>query len=169
MPEAHDPNVTILAAQTFFKGELSATGPVKILGQFEGAVKQSTELLVGANAQVTASLEGETVVVEGSVQGDILARQRLQLGPKAHVQGDITAASLTVAEGATFIGRVAVGGSLSGEPVQPTRKLTTESKSGASRPTVKVAADWATEPTPAGTDWLGQSSKTPGWVKAATE
>lgn len=150
--------LTVIGQGTVLRGELQAAGPVRVLGSVEGQVSCTSELHIGPSAQVSASVEAETVVVEGRVQGDILARQRLQLGPKANVQGDITSGALTVAEGATFVGRVAVGG----EAVSGFRKQTPDAKPRAAKPQ-------ATEPKPETTtaDWLGQQAKTPSWVKAA--
>jgi len=150
--------LTVIGQGTVLRGELQADGPVRVLGSVEGQVRCTSELHIGPAAQVSASVEADTVVVEGRVQGDILARQRLQLGPKANVQGDITSGALTVAEGATFVGRVAVGG----EAVSGFRKQAPESKP-------RTAKAPATEPKPETTtaDWLGQQAKTPSWVKAA--
>jgi cytoskeletal protein CcmA (bactofilin family) len=144
---------SILGPRTSVTGELTVNGPVHILGTFEGAIRGATEVLVGPQGKVTASLEADVVVIEGSLRGDVVARQRLQLGPKAHVQGDLTAGSLIVAEGATFMGRVGVGADAMSKP-------TLESKPVSPRPLDIV--------TPATADWLTQSAKTPSWVRAAT-
>jgi cytoskeletal protein CcmA (bactofilin family) len=167
MPDlsAHD-QTTVLGPSSVLKGELTAAGPIRLLGTFEGVLRGAPEITVGPDAQVNATLEGDVVTIEGTVRGDILARQRLTLGPRARLDGDISAGSLTVAEGATFAGRVAVGGDLSlarkGVPapepkVALPRPVAVPARPADPRPEVTVAADWLASPGP-----------TPNWVKAAT-
>jgi cytoskeletal protein CcmA (bactofilin family) len=166
-------NESVLGPDAIFKGELSVSGPIRILGRFEGTLNGAPELLVGPEADVRANVSADVVTVEGKVQGDITARTRLLLGPRAHVEGDITSASLTVADGATFVGRVSVGA----EPAP--RKPAVQVVPGPIPPqqvvlpraVVKVSSEWAGEPAPAAApgDWLTQPIvKTPGWVKSAT-
>jgi hypothetical protein len=54
-------------------------------------------------------LEAGTVIVDGTVDGDILARERVQLNGSARVNGDVIAEKLIVAEGASFSGHCRVG------------------------------------------------------------
>src|SRR5262249_29790265 len=60
-------------------------------------------------AQCKAAVEGATVIVDGLIEGDVQARERVQLNAKARVIGDIISATLVVAEGATFSGHCRVG------------------------------------------------------------
>jgi cytoskeletal protein CcmA (bactofilin family) len=49
------------------------------------------------------------VEVGGVVIGDILGNGKVELGPRARVEGDITSATLAIADGAIFIGRSVMG------------------------------------------------------------
>ena len=51
------------------------------------------------------------MAARGTVKGNIVAEDKVELGPEARVEGDITCQTLVVAEGAMFCGR-----SLMGEP-----------------------------------------------------
>jgi cytoskeletal protein CcmA (bactofilin family) len=42
--------------------------------------------------------------------GDILGKGKVELGPRARVEGDITSTTLAIAEGAFFRGRSIMGG-----------------------------------------------------------
>ncbi len=100
--------VTVLGPDARFKGDLVVDGILKVLGTFEGNVRAG-EVHIGPNAQSNASIEASTIVIDGKHQGDLVAKDCLQLTSKANVQGDVTAAALAVAEGATFVGRCIVG------------------------------------------------------------
>ncbi|TVQ30496.1 MAG: polymer-forming cytoskeletal family protein [Phycisphaeraceae bacterium] len=100
---------TVIGADTHIKGEMSFDGHARILGTFEGKISAKGELHVAEGANCKASVEAGAVQVDGSVEGDLTARDRLQLNPKARIKGDMTAAKLVVAEGASFTGHCRIG------------------------------------------------------------
>ncbi len=156
-------NTTILAPDAIFRGEMTISGPAKLLGVLEGSLRGKGDVLVGANARCAANLEADTITVEGVVQGDIMAREKLQLGSKANVQGDVTAAALMVAEGATFAGRVSVGP----EAVAAASNLARKNGTIEAKPTLRkpVMAEGSSND-----DWLSQagvSAKPAGWMSSA--
>lgn len=151
--------VTVLGPECVLKGDLQLRGPCRILGTFEGAIRGATEIHVGAGGVCAATLEADRVIIDGSHTGDIIAREKLQLGPKAQVRGDVIAGALSVAEGAVFAGKVGVGS----EPAArtPAKATTPEIKIVAGKAPVKV--DWTDQAAPA--DWLNQPLKSPSWMK----
>lgn len=106
---AEEGQVTIIGKDAKIKGELSFENSAKILGGFEGKITAKGEVIIGETANCRATVEAGTVIVDGPIEGDIIARDRIQLTPKAKVKGDIIAASLTVGEGASFVGHCKVG------------------------------------------------------------
>jgi cytoskeletal protein CcmA (bactofilin family) len=101
--------ITVLGPEASFKGELTLRGAAKILGEFDGSITAAGEVHIGASSVCQATIEADSILVDGTVNGDLIARERLQLTNKARVQGDVSAAALIVAEGASFVGRCAVG------------------------------------------------------------
>ncbi len=104
-----DAQITVIGADTHIKGELSFERTAQIFGRLEGKVTSAGELQIGASAHCTAAIEVGTVIVDGQVDGDILARERVQLNGTARVNGDVVAEKLIVAEGASFSGHCQVG------------------------------------------------------------
>lgn len=102
-------HITIIGKDAKIKGELSFENSAKILGGFEGKISAKGEVVIGETANCRATVEAGTVIVDGPLEGDIIAKDRIQLTPKAKVKGDIIAASLTVGEGASFVGHCKVG------------------------------------------------------------
>lgn len=106
---AEEGQITIIGKDAKIKGELSFENSAKILGGFEGKIFAKGEVIIGESALCRATVEAGTVIVDGPIEGDIIARDRIQLTPKAKVKGDIVAASLSVGEGASFVGHCRVG------------------------------------------------------------
>lgn len=100
---------TVIGAGTHIKGEISFETTARILGHVDGKISSAAELQIGHGAQCTASLDAPRILIEGAVEGDVTARERIQLSSSAVVLGDLTTGSLSVAEGASFVGHCRVG------------------------------------------------------------
>jgi cytoskeletal protein CcmA (bactofilin family) len=61
-------------------------------------------LIVGANGKVDANIEVAIAIIHGTVNGDIIATQRLELGRAAKINGNLQTASLAIEPGALFEG-----------------------------------------------------------------
>ena len=61
------------------KGSLNFTGKVQLDGFVEGEIESHGELAIGETADIRAKVEGEVIIVRGTVVGDILASKQLSL------------------------------------------------------------------------------------------
>ncbi len=90
---------------TALTGEVTFKAMLRIDGHLTGRItSDSGTLIVGTTGQVDANIEVAMAVVHGSVNGDIVASQRLELGRAAKVFGNIKASNLVIEEGAIFEG-----------------------------------------------------------------
>ena len=90
---------------TALTGEVTFKSMLRIDGHLTGRItSDSGTLIVGTTGQVDANIEVAVAVIHGSVNGDIVASQRLELGRAAKVFGNIKAAKLVIEEGAIFEG-----------------------------------------------------------------
>lgn len=90
---------------TVVTGEANFKALMRVDGHLSGRISSSSgTLIVGANGKVDANVEVAIAVVHGTVNGDIIASQRLELGRSAKVNGNIQTASLVVEPGALFEG-----------------------------------------------------------------
>lgn len=101
-------NVVTLGPRDSLHGRLEIQGDLKIHGNVEGELKASGEVAVESTASVQASIEGSNVVVRGQVTGNVTAKRRLTLGGSGRLNGDVRVGRLTVEDGATLNGNVAM-------------------------------------------------------------
>jgi len=90
---------------TLVTGEANFKALMRVDGHLSGRVTSSTgTLIVGANGKVDANIEVAIAMIHGTVNGDIIATQRLELGRAAKLNGNIQTASLVIEPGALFEG-----------------------------------------------------------------
>ena len=99
-----------------FSGKLSFRDTVRIDGRFEGEISSDNTLIVGETGDIHATIRSETVIVSGSVNGDIVARRQITLHRSSKVKGNLQTASLIVEEGAQFNGQIAMGADVGKKP-----------------------------------------------------
>src|ERR1041385_7677780 len=90
---------------TVVTGEANFKAMMRVDGHLSGRINSSSgTLIVGANGKVDANIEVAIAIVHGTVNGDIIATQRLELGRAAQLNGNIQTASLMIEPGAVFEG-----------------------------------------------------------------
>lgn len=102
----HEVVEKVLDVDAAMQGSLVFKDPVnlKINGRFEGTLNTKGNLMIGENAVVNADITGDTILVAGKVNGNILAIKELKLISPACVVGDIKTPLLSIAEGAVLEG-----------------------------------------------------------------
>jgi len=93
-----------LGEGTSFSGTLQFDGTVRFDGRFEGDVSGNDLLIIGQAAIVRADIQVGSLVVSGRVEGNIVAKKRVELLPTARVTGTIKTPGLVVSDGAVFNG-----------------------------------------------------------------
>jgi len=89
------------------KGELSGSEDLYIDGEVEGTVElRDNNLTVGPNGRVRANLNAREVTVLGKVQGNVKARDKIEIRKSGSVIGDIITSRITIEDGAYFKGSI---------------------------------------------------------------
>ncbi len=96
---------TIVGESVKLKGNLKSDGDVIINGSVSGDVRTKASVKVGIHANVVASIKAANVQISGVVQGNIDAKDTLQISETGKVYGDIQAGVLVVSPGALFSGK----------------------------------------------------------------
>ncbi|PIS11396.1 MAG: hypothetical protein COT73_04255 [Bdellovibrio sp. CG10_big_fil_rev_8_21_14_0_10_47_8] len=87
-----------------FEGKLTFEGTVHIGGEFKGEIMTRDVLVVNEGAFVQAQIEADTIIISGSVEGNLFARRRVIMHPPAIFKGTVTTPSLRIDEGVVFEG-----------------------------------------------------------------
>ncbi len=106
---AESADTTIIGSDSVIKGEMSFQSRAQINGRFEGQITGKGQLIVAENATCAAEVNASGVQVDGLVEGNLNAGDRVQLNAKGTVRGDIVATKMAMAEGAAFYGMCNVG------------------------------------------------------------
>jgi len=103
---ALDRITSVLSAGINWKGNLGGSGGVRIEGTFEGDIAMKGLLVVGETGRVTCqSLQANTVIVAGTVKGDITA-ERLEIRSTGKVWGNVVTMTFSTEEGAFLRGQI---------------------------------------------------------------
>ncbi len=89
-----------------FEGKLSFRDTVRIDGRFQGEISSENTLIVGESGEIQADIHSSTVIVSGTVVGNIKAARKVVLHKTSTIEGNIETVSLVVEEGATLRGQV---------------------------------------------------------------
>src|SRR5882724_8944313 len=90
---------------TIVTGEANFKALMRVDGNLSGRITSTSgTLIVGNNGKVDANIEVAIAMIHGTVNGDIIATQRLELGRAAKLNGNIQTASLMIEPGALFEG-----------------------------------------------------------------
>lgn len=90
---------------TTLQGEASFKGMLRVDGHLSGRIaSEDGTLIVSTNGQVDANVEVAIAQIYGTVNGDIIATKRIEMGRVAKVTGNIQAPALVIENGALFEG-----------------------------------------------------------------
>jgi cytoskeletal protein CcmA (bactofilin family) len=93
-----------------FEGKFYISGSLRIDGKFEGEIKTDEELVVGEHGKVKTDIVAKSVVVAGTVIGNINASQEIKLLQTAKVLGDIITPKIFIEDGVVTFGTVTITG-----------------------------------------------------------
>jgi cytoskeletal protein CcmA (bactofilin family) len=90
-------------------GQLVFQGSARIDGSVEGDVQCQGTLTIGESAEVKAKISGKAVVIRGKVEGNVSAKEKIELIAPARLIGNIDSPKLIITEGVVFDGDCSMG------------------------------------------------------------
>jgi cytoskeletal protein CcmA (bactofilin family) len=90
-------------------GQLSFQGPARIDGVVDGEIQCQDTLTIGEGAEVKAKITGHIVIIRGRVEGNVTAKEKIELLAPARLIGNVSAPRLMITEGAVFDGDCSMG------------------------------------------------------------
>jgi len=109
MADSSQEFATIIGADARFKGDLKFDSAAKVLGRFEGSISSKGKIYIADGCECKATISAKEVAVEGRIEGNVEAGDRIEIKPTGIVTGDIVAARMTMAEGASINGHCRIG------------------------------------------------------------
>ncbi|MCB9596372.1 MAG: polymer-forming cytoskeletal protein [Sandaracinaceae bacterium] len=120
----------LLGRGTAFEGTLAFEGRVRIDGRFAGKVFSEGILILGDGAEVEAEIEVGTLIVRGgTLRGNVVARQLIEIHAEGAVHGDITAPQIDIDKGCVFEGKCTMAKPPEPAPTSSSELLTVSSSS----------------------------------------
>ena len=98
-----------------FKGELTFEDTLRIDGKFEGTIRSKHALIIGDKGDVQADIDVGSVSIDGTVRGNIVAREKIEIHPHGRVFAKLQAPILKIEEGAHFEGEVSSADAISSD------------------------------------------------------
>jgi cytoskeletal protein CcmA (bactofilin family) len=113
VPEKHrrledriDANQSVISSQSSFKGEISTGSGARISGELLGNIDSQGLVWVGETGKIKGNIHSPYVILEGELEGDILAARHVEVRAKAKMRGNIETELLAVADGCVIEGRI---------------------------------------------------------------
>ena len=100
---------TLIGGGTTVTGNMEFQGRVHLDGVVEGDVTGEagrSVLAIGTDGIIAGTVQVDTLVLSGTVRGDVVARERVELGPTARVDGNVMYQVLQMSAGACVNGRL---------------------------------------------------------------
>lgn len=97
--------ISIITDGTTVKGDIIATGDLRLDGVLEGSIQLNGKLVIGDSGVVNGNVLCQNANVIGSVNGNLSVKEFLVLNASARVRGDILINKLSIEPGAVFSGK----------------------------------------------------------------
>jgi len=107
--DPHEPTTSVPEGLTI-RGELTGAESVELLGTLEGPLTTEGFCHVHETGRLRGRLVATDVLVEGELQGDIVAKGKVELRAAARVKADIRARAIAIADGCFFDGQIHMEG-----------------------------------------------------------
>ncbi len=117
----------IIGSKITFKGELTGEEDLLIEGQVEGTIElKNHHLTIGKQGRVKADVNAKSISIEGTVEGDLTALERISIKASSCLTGNVTADRVTLEDGAKFRGSIEMDTKRSGTKNTPSNSSTSQ-------------------------------------------
>ncbi len=100
-------NAAAVGKSVIVKGDIYSREDLYVDGEVEGSIEvQEHRLTVGPNGKVKANVKAREVVIRGTVHGDVLAGEKVDIRKDAKVAGNLKTERIVIEDGAYFKGNI---------------------------------------------------------------
>ena len=97
---------SIISGGSFISGVIKSTAPVIVLGKVEGDCEIEDVLSIQESGEWIGSIRAQSVIVNGTVTGNISTKTKLEVGHTGKIRGNVKAGTLAIASGGEIDGDV---------------------------------------------------------------
>ena len=108
IPDSANGAVTYVAPGTKIVGNLTGEGAYIFCGEIEGECDINGPVTVAEGSHWKGAIRATDIVLAGTVEGDVTAKQRVEIAGTARISGSLRGSSIIVAEGAVIEGDVSI-------------------------------------------------------------
>jgi cytoskeletal protein CcmA (bactofilin family) len=108
MNPSNNDSKNILNSDVELKGTIRFSGELVFDGKLDGDITSEGSLQLGDNAVIKGNISVNAVVLRGKINGNVTAREKIDIKTKTELFGDIRAPKLVMEEGVTFVGQTEV-------------------------------------------------------------
>jgi len=132
---------TVIGEDVEITGNIKCESNIQIDGKLNGDLTCNGNAIIGTSSAVKGNLSVETITVLGQINGNIVAKDKIELKSTARLNGDIRARRLTVEDGVTYVGKAEVNpaGAQGGRNAQQQAQPQAENRPSPERPDAEAA------------------------------
>ena len=92
-----------------FKGKIISEGLFRLDGKLEGEIFHKGLLIIGETAVIKGKLEVNVLTLNGLIEGEVTAEERVEIHAKGKLYGNISTPTLVIQDGGIFEGNCKMG------------------------------------------------------------
>jgi|AntAceMinimDraft_17_1070374.scaffolds.fasta_scaffold02155_9 cytoskeletal protein CcmA (bactofilin family) len=99
------PTYTIIGEDTVIQGAIEVKGSIMISGIVNGDIVAGDAVRISPGGKIKGNVKSKEVYLNGEITQGINAKQKVELGSKSILTGDLISRKLIVEEGAKLFGK----------------------------------------------------------------
>jgi cytoskeletal protein CcmA (bactofilin family) len=92
-----------------FKGRIISEGIFRLDGKLEGEIFHKGILIISETAVLKGKLEVDALTLNGLIEGEVAAKERVEIHAKGKLYGNISTPALVIQDGGIFEGSCRMG------------------------------------------------------------
>jgi len=109
MKQNLEENNVYLGKNSFFEGRLTLEGVFRLDGKVQGEIFHKGTFIMSETAIVKGKVEVSALILNGMVEGEVNAKERIEIHAKGRLFGTISTPVLVIQDGGVFEGNCKMG------------------------------------------------------------
>jgi cytoskeletal protein CcmA (bactofilin family) len=89
---------------SLLKGKVNSEGIFRLDGKIEGEIYHSGTLIIGDTAVIKGKVEATTLILNGSLEGEVTAKERMEIHARGRLFGTVLTPIFVIQDGGIFEG-----------------------------------------------------------------